>query len=222
MAEDPKLKVVKTEEVDTSAEPVSIRKPGEFNLGKFKSSRAATIAGVETLQVGLPVLRIADAKDWIRLHPDEENYWSDELCFVNVPIKGQKRDLLHLIDETLAMRFLNSKKILRFRLTLATKPHDVFFLCQVPSQNLDNSWNDSTLRACQNAKKLWTEVTSRREEGYESYKVTFSHDKDAFPEPKWPKQSLDELIYRTFEDRRIEDENHPALARLIGAKQKIS
>jgi hypothetical protein len=223
MAEDPKLKVVKTEEADTSAEPVSIQKPGEFNLGKFKSSRAAAIAGVETLQVGLPILRIADAKDWVRLHPDEENYWSDELCFVNVPVKGQKRDTLHLIDETLAMRHLNSKKILRFRLALATKPHDVFFLCQVPSQNLDNSWNDSALRGCRSAMQLWTEVTSRKEEGFESYKITFSQHKDAFPDPKWPKQSLNELIMRTFADgRMIEDEHHPGLARLIGARQKIS
>ena len=35
-------------------------------------------------------------------------YWSPELCFVNVPIKGQKRDTLHLIDEDLAMRYLPS------------------------------------------------------------------------------------------------------------------
>ena len=63
----------------------------------------------------------------MRLHPDEENYWSDELCFVNVPIKGQKRDTLHLIDEELAMRYLPSGAISRCRLALAAKPYDVFF-----------------------------------------------------------------------------------------------
>ena len=75
----------------------------------------------------------------MRLHPDEETYWSHELCFVNVPIKGQKRDTLHLIDEDLAMRYLPSGKIQRFRLALATKPFDVFFLCHVPSRNLTTS-----------------------------------------------------------------------------------
>jgi hypothetical protein len=71
---------------------------------------------------------------------------------VHVPIKGQKRDLLHLINEELAECYLPSDRIQRFRLALATKPYDVFFLCHVPSQNLDNAWNDSNLRACHQAK----------------------------------------------------------------------
>ena len=61
-------------------------------LEKFKSKRPPSIAGVETLLTALPVLRIADANDFVRLHPSEEDYWSPELCFVSVPIKGEKRD----------------------------------------------------------------------------------------------------------------------------------
>ena len=34
--------------------PTSIAKPGAFDLDKFKSKRAAAMAGVETLQTGLP------------------------------------------------------------------------------------------------------------------------------------------------------------------------
>jgi hypothetical protein len=56
------------------------------------------------------------------LHPDEEKYWSSELCFVNVPIIGQKRDTLHLIDEELAMEYLSTKQIKRCRLALGTMP----------------------------------------------------------------------------------------------------
>ena len=105
------------------AEAISIPKPATFDLDRFKSKRAAAGADVETLQTALPHHTIAQAKDFVRLHPDEENYWSPELCFVNVPIKGQKRDTLHLIDEDLAMRYLPSGKIQRFRLALATKPY---------------------------------------------------------------------------------------------------
>lgn len=80
--------------IDT--EPISIPKPeGSGGLDKFKSKRPATIAGVETLLTGLPHHSISEAKDFVRLHPDESKYWSPELCFVNVPIKGQKRDTLH-------------------------------------------------------------------------------------------------------------------------------
>jgi hypothetical protein len=219
MADEPKLKVV-GEEVDDEA--LSVPKPDTFSLNKFKSKRAAAIANVETLLTALPHHSISQAKDFVRLHPDEEKYWSPELCFVNVPIKGQKRDTLHLIDEELAMRYLPSAKILRFRLALATKPGDVFFLCHVPSRNTDNSWNASNLQACEKAKTFWIQATSRKEEGVEAYKIDKARDKDAFPAPKWPTQTLEEIIGRTFEGRRIETADHPGLLRLIGAKQSVS
>lgn len=135
-----------------SAGAVSVAKPGPIDLNKFRSKRADAIANVDTLQTGLPISSMSQAKDFGRLHPDEENYWSPELCFVMVPIKGAKRDSLHLIDEDLAMRLLPSGKIMRFRLALATKPHDVFFLCRIPTRNLDNSWNRDNIAGCEQAR----------------------------------------------------------------------
>jgi hypothetical protein len=211
MTANPKL-------VEPVSESVSIPKPSAFTLDKFKSKRSAAVANVETMQEQLPLHKISNAKDFVRLHPDEENYWSSELCFVSVPIKGQKGDTLHLILEDLAMQYLPSARILHFRLALATKPFDVFFLCQVPTQNEDNPWNASNLRACEQAKNQWTQATSRKGEGAEGYKVDFAQDPDAFPEPKWPSSSLNTLIERTFAGRMITDERDPALLRLIGAK----
>jgi hypothetical protein len=199
-----------------------IPKPNGFDLNKFRSKRADTIANVDTLPTGLPVSTISQAKDFVRLHPGEENYWSHELCFVEVPIKGSKRDSLHLIEEALAMRFLPSGKIKRFRLALATKPNDVLFLCRIPTQNMDNKWNHDNIAACENAKKLWTQVTSRSGEGVDGYVAQFAQDPDAFPEPKWPKQSLCDLIELAFAGRMIDREDHPALLRLIGAKLPVS
>jgi hypothetical protein len=213
MAEKPKLEIVD--------ENIPIAKPSGFSLDKFKSKHAAAAANVETLQTALPHHGISAAKDFVHLHPDEA-YWSPELCFVNVPIKGQKRDTLHLIDEDLAMRYLPSGRILRFRLALASKPFDVFFLCQVPTRNEDNSWNSSNLAACVTAKTSWVQATSRKEEGVEAYKIDFARDTDAFPSPKWPTQTLVDLIEKTFVGRMIDCDDHPALLRLIGAKQPIS
>ena len=111
-----KMKTVENSEVLTPEEDsVPIAKPAEFDLEKFKAKRTATVANVETLQSPLPVHNMAAAKDFVRLHPDEQNYWSDELCFVDVPIKGQKRNTLHLIVEDLALRFLEAGEIKRFR-----------------------------------------------------------------------------------------------------------
>jgi hypothetical protein len=178
-------------------------------------------AGVATLVTALPHCRIAQAKDFVRLHPDKTN-WSPEMCFVNVPVKGQKKDTLHLIDEEIALQFLPSGQVQRFRLVLATKPYDVFFLCEVPTRNLDNLWNASNLEACERAMTHWVMVSSRKEEGVENYKITKAQDPDAFPEPKWPAQSLTSLIERTLTGRMITTPDHPALLRLIGAKQHVS
>ena len=120
------------------------------------------------------------------------------------------------------MRYLPPARILRFRLALASKPHDVFFLCHVPSRNVDNTWVASNLRACEQAKTNWTQATSRREEGVDAYKADAARDTDAFPGPNWPKQSLAELIGVTFAGRMIESVDHPGLLRLIGARQSTS
>src|SRR5262249_56392148 len=125
----PKLQTVvnNTDEVTPIPKP-----PTKFDLSKFKSKKMATVANVGTLQGALPHHNIAAARDFVRLHPNN-NYWSDEWCLVNVPIQGMKKDTLHLIEEELALQYLPSGKLLRFSLVLASKPHDVFFLCHVPT-----------------------------------------------------------------------------------------
>ena len=221
-AADPKPAIVQAAATTTSDEPISIPKPTKSALDLFKSTRDPSIAGVETLLTALPHCRISDAEDWTKLHPNEVDYWSTEFCFVNVPVKGQKRDTLHLIGEELAKRYLPSDRIQRFRLALATKPYDVFFLCHVPSQNLDNTWNDTNLRACLQAKAAWVQATSRKGENAEGYQITYARDQGCFPGPNWPKQTLDELILVTFAGRMIDTDDHPGLLRLIGAKQSLS
>jgi hypothetical protein len=105
---------------------------------------------------------------------------------------------------------------------LATKPFDVFFFIEMPSTNLDNGWNTSAISAVEQGKTLWTQVSSRKEEGIDSYKVDKARSQEAFPEPRWPKLSLEELINKTFMGRMIITADHPALLRLIGDKQSLS
>ena len=207
----------------TQGEPVGIPKPtAKFSLDRFKSKRDPEISGVETLLTALPCHKIAHANDFVRLHHDVANYWSSEMCFVNVPIKGLKEGKLHLIDEEIAMKYLPSKRIQRFRLALACNAEGNLFLCHVPTRNLDNKFNAKAQEACEVAKEKWLEVVSRKSEGHDDYQINFAQDQDAFTAPDWPTQSLDELIFVTFEDRQILSEDHPALLRLIGSKQKIS
>jgi hypothetical protein len=193
-----------------------IKKPGKFSLDDYRSDQIPP-DGIETLQMALPVHNMSAAKDWVKLHPDE-TYWSPELCFVNVPIKGQSKDQLHIIKKWIAARHLAPGKIAYGRLVLATKPYDVFFLCRIPTRNLDNSWNETSLRAAEQAKTLWTQVTSLKSQNIEDYKVETAANAKAFPEPRWPTQDLAELIGASFPGRNIDTEDHPALLRLTGDK----
>jgi hypothetical protein len=225
-AKQAKISVVPTEietKADTASTVIPIAKPATgASLDRFKSKRAGTQAPVEIMLAPLSHNGISGVKDFVRLHPNEAEYWSTELCFVNVPIIGQKRDTLHLIDEELAMTYLETSQIKRCRLALASKPNDVFFLCEVPSQNLDNSWNQSALEACEQAKTYWLIAASRKAEGADNYKIKRARDQDSFPEPKWPTKPLDELILEAFKGRMIDTLDHPGMLRLLGAKQSVS
>jgi hypothetical protein len=203
------------------ADVIPIVKPSAFNLDKFKTKGGTAAASVETLQTALPHVKIKEAKDFVRLHPNEDEHWTPELCFVNVPIKGQKKDTLHLINEELAVSYLVNGQVERFGLALASKPFDAFFLCHVPSQNLDNEWNASNLLACEQAKSMWVQATSRKGDGVDGYQIRLARDTGAFPEPQWPTQSLSQLLEVTFANRMIDNESHPGLLRLIGARQEL-
>jgi hypothetical protein len=201
------------------SEVIPIKKPDQFDLTAFKSKRGQSgPGGVETLLQALPVMKLSEAKDFVRLHPDEEGYWSDELCFINVPVKGQRRDTIHIINEDLAIAYGLNDKVQRYRLALASKPQDTFFLCIVPSTNLDNEWNRTALAGCEQGKHLWTSAVSKKDQGAEGYTINKAFDNDAFAEPKWPTQSLSEIISRAFDGRAITADDHPGLARVIGAK----
>jgi hypothetical protein len=192
-------------------------KPGF--LDRYKSKRMPVLEVRGAVLNPLKVMKIPEVGDHTRLHPDEGKFWSEELCFVSVPVHGEKRDLLHLIDPEMALRY--SLKVAFSRLALASKPNDILFLCVVPSQNLDNSYNASALRCCQRAKIEWGMAVSRRKKGYEDYEWIPARDQDAFADLKWSPHGIDEWCDVTFKGRDIFDNNHPGLLRLIGAKQKL-
>src|SRR5262249_3334278 len=86
------------------------------------------------------------------------------------------------------------------------------------TRNLDNAYNRDNVAACERARRLWVKAASLRDQGLDGYEVKLAHDADAFPEPRWPKQTLAELIAATFGQRVINKPDHPGLKRLIRAK----
>lgn len=185
-------------------------------LAKFKRKHKPIMAGVKTLLTALDVHSISQAKDFVRLHHDDV-YWSDPLAFVNVP--GLQ---MHIIDEELATALVQPSDVKWFQLALAAMPNGKFFLCTVPTENLDNRWNADNVAACNQARTYWVRAVSRRSEGAEGFLPIYPEDLDAFPEPKWPSQTLNELILITFAGRIIETADHPGLARYRGKKPSLN
>ena len=213
-------------EAETEAQTgTPIAKPAAVpDVNQFKSKRGARAKEIETLQSALPMLKISDAADLVRLHPDEENYWSDPefpYCFIDIQNKGQKRETTYLIVEDLVPP-VKLGRVKRHRLALASKPNDVFFLCTVPFDNLDNAWNRTALQACQMAKTQWVEAASGKSQGIEEYLISPSESETPWPNPQWPTLSLDELVYAAFgPDRMINSKDHPGYRRLVGAASSV-
>jgi hypothetical protein len=202
-------------------ERLKIVKPQESKLARFKSNRTDAPAGVQTLPETLKVMKLSETNDFVMVHPDSNNYQSTELCFISVPVQGMKNNVKHLGDQELLMSLLSDKHIERHALALATMPNDRFFLAIVPTNNLDNTWNRSTLRGIELARTHWVQLSSRRGENVDEYKIDFAADDGFVPTPKWPSLSLDDLILTAFKDRIVDHEDHPALLRKLGRKQKI-
>jgi hypothetical protein len=202
-------------------EEPSIPKRKSSRLEKCKPSTPAERA--EKLLEPLSVMKLSDAGDFVRVHPAKISH---ELFYVMVPQPGRKDGVMHLISEELAIKLSRGRKnligkIKRFKLALAAKPYDVFFLAIVPTVNLDNEWNKSMLEAIELAKQGWREVISRYGENGEGYRPEPPLGKDPYDEPRWPDADILDLIEAAFPDRIIDSEGHPAWKRIAGIPQKI-
>ena len=82
-----------------------IPKPSGFSLDKFKSKRPTSMTGVKTLLGALPHYPLVDAKDFVRLHPDEDEILVGRAVLRGRADLGMKKETLHLIDEDLHRAF---------------------------------------------------------------------------------------------------------------------
>ena len=160
-----------TEKPATSPE-ISIVKPSF--LDKYKSKRPPTIGGVDAELNPLKVLRIGEVGDFARFHPNEDEYWTPELCFVSVPVNGEKRDMLHLIDEDIAVQVPAGEEDQaacgwRWRRSRTTSSSSAS--CRRRTSTIRGTSRRS--RLVQKAKTPWVQALSRKAEGVDAYKIEY-------------------------------------------------
>jgi hypothetical protein len=106
---------------------------------------------------------------------------------------------------------LAKPKILRLAVDNAGTPR----LIAEPIPGADgriNSWHESTIRAIQMAEDKWVRIESNPDAS--QYIVIVSRDDQG--DPKWPEQTMDELVMECFRDRIIQSTDHPLIRRLEG------
>jgi hypothetical protein len=76
-----------------------------------------------------------------------------------------------------------------------------------------NSWNESAAAAAKLAESKWTRVASNMPAGrYDTFVAT-----GTLSDPEWPELSMTEILKLCFQDRFIEDADHPVVRSLRGA-----
>ena len=189
---------------------------------KFKSKNAPTISGVQTLLTALPIIKIGDVDDWTRLHPSEDDYWSCEMCFVRCRSRAPSATCCTSSMTTSRCSTCQPRRSSGIGWRWPASRTMCSFSASCRAKTSTTAWNADALKACHLAQTHWVQAMSRRSEGAEGYEIKFAQDQDAFPEPKWPTRSLDELLEVTFKDANIDHDRHPGLLRLIGAKQDLT
>lgn len=149
--------------------------------------------------------------EFVRVHPDPA--YSLQALAIYLPDSGYRGDyfLVHrrLQDEL-------RDELVRILFILAVSrggPPFIWPLRMPASSGRFDDWGESALRAADRAKHEWLRVRSDPEEG--RYRVV-SAEKD-WGDPRWPRESLDELMALAFSGKQIRDLQHPVVRRLRGA-----
>ena len=221
MSEDP---AAKSAPAAAPEEPVSIEKPppGEI-LARFKTKRSLD-ERIQTLLPALPHRKISDAKDYVRLHPDDA-YWSDEYCFVMVPVPGIKG--LRAAPARFRLGGGASPGSLQDSAWRWRRSRTISFSCPGPQPEPRQRMESLEPGGVRTPPRTSWKGHQQETEGSEGYHIKPTESElrgegDPFPEPNWPTESLDEIVAKTFDGRMILDRE----VRLGGAwsacRQKLS
>jgi hypothetical protein len=185
---------------------------GDRNANPFDPARLRITQGfgdaahVRRLVASCPV-RKPDRQEFVRVHAAPE-------MSIEVALLEFKQERQHyLVDPALAPS-LPGEAVPKLLVT-AISQHGGLMLwpIKLPDEKsrLD-PWNEVALMAAERAKTSWIRLASNMPKG--TYDVWEAQGE--FPEPEWPDVTLDKLLELAFQDRFIQDADHPVLRRLRG------
>jgi hypothetical protein len=184
----------------------------DFSLEAMRLNQDfATEAGIESVLTTVPVTK--PDKEWfVRVHPAPAYQTLSRV----LELKSQKEDrgvyqVHRRFWEALSQETTFSPRYL----FTAVNTYGTVFIWPVrppDSSKREDTWNQSAFDAARQAQKQWVRVYA--DMSAQGYRVVIARNQ--LSEPRWPKESFQEILNLAFRERQIRDWNHPILRRLRG------
>jgi hypothetical protein len=181
--------------------------PDPYNLESLavRQDFAETI-GVKKVLMTVKVDK-PDKQDFVRIHPDPA-YRCTLVC---IELKGDRET--YIVRPEIAPELAGETTIKKIFTWVNRQGVVGLWPITVPNpEGKANEWHRSALEAAERGMKSWIRVTSNMSLG--AYEVAEAPSLKL--EPKWPEQSLQELVRIAFRDKLIDSVDHPVVRRLRG------
>jgi len=149
--------------------------------------------------------------EFVRVHPDPA--YSLQALAVYLPDSRYRGDYF-LVHRQLQDELRHELVRILFVLAVSRGGPPFIWPLRMPASNgRFDDWGESALRAADRAKHEWLRVSAVPEEG--RYHVVPAEND--WGDPRWPRESFDELMALAFSQKQIRDLQHPVVRRLRGA-----
>jgi hypothetical protein len=170
----------------------------------------ATAANVESVLKTVQV-RKPSAEWWVRVHPDPAYHILTKV----LELKEEENRGTYLVAKSLWNALDNESAFSNRLLFMATNTQGVPFIWPVRPPNpdrKDDTWNRSALDAADEAQSKWVRVKANMTA--RAYDIIVA--KEHMAEPRWRKESFQQIVDIAFRDCLIRDLSHPVLRQLRG------
>lgn len=176
---------------------------------------AATPIIVKRVVTSIPVKKPKSGVEFFRIRPEPE--WQFDTYLLDLGGKGDGEGK-YLLDPTLYQEVIETKKLKLVKIyTGITYGSGDIFLSEIAFPDVegkDNEYNRTRRIAYTAAMTSWVKLQTNDSLG--AYDTVLAMSK--LPDPEWPTEpdNIIKALEIAFEDKLIEDHNHPVLKKLRG------
>lgn len=198
-SEDSKVKILENEETKSEESPL----PG-FDMTKYVSKPIDSGIVIKRKITTIPARR-PNSQIYFQAHPNLE-------VTVDV-LEWKEENTLYLVNqEKLGELFEQTKRVILYVCISSKGDSFLYPVPQPDERGRWNPWHASASRAVAESKKHWVRIQPNR--GIQGYDVLVAEGNLAPPE--WPDLDIPHYLSIAFEDKIIDDENHPVVKQLRG------